>query len=251
VSGKPYAYYDAQNHRLAFLTTAGPNEQRYVWAQAENCAIGGDVTNVWLTIEQGHALDASLAHGITAQYADHTGDTLTVRPGDDFTVFEVARAATGDEPASAVRVVTLTARLFEIRAGLADAIARAEGRPTTGNERLNVARVAAADVFEVEVGERRPMWRAIYTDSESPTGIAPVCTAEGVDDVHHVIADHPSGPLRDDQGVYDCCPTPQIETGSTTMAAYLVELLNADAETGGKCTREGDATHRGQSGGEL
>jgi hypothetical protein len=100
------------------------------------------------------------------------------------------------------------------------------------NPQLAAARETAAAMFEAEVGERRPMWRVIYTDSESPTGIAPVCTAEGVDDEHHVIADHPSGPMRDEQGVYDCCPTPQIETGSPVMAAYLVELLNADAEDG-------------------
>lgn len=39
------------------------------------------------------------------------------------------------------------------------------------------------------------------------------------------------GSMPDPDGVYDCCPTPQIETDSAPMAAYLVELLNAD--TGG------------------
>ena len=116
----------------------------------------------------------------------------------------------------------------------------AEQRPM--NDTLAKAREAAAALFEVEAGERRPMWRVIYTDSESPTGVAPVCTAEGVDDEHHVIADHPSGPMRDEDGVYDCCPTPQIETYSPILAAYLVELLNAD--TGEKCTRKGEATPR-------
>jgi hypothetical protein len=32
--------------------------------------------------------------------------------------------------------------------------------------------------------------------------------------------------------VYDCCPSLQFETYSTALAAYLVELLNADAEGG-------------------
>ncbi|NJP71935.1 hypothetical protein HCJ99_13840 [Streptomyces sp. C1-2] len=80
-------------------------------------------------------------------------------------------------------------------------------------------------------GNRRPKWRVIITDSESPTGIAPVCTGERSDALH-TIPDFPGGPKRDDEGVYDCCPWPQIETGSTVMAAYLVELLNADTEGG-------------------
>ncbi|MFF3190508.1 hypothetical protein [Streptomyces misionensis] len=105
-----------------------------------------------------------------------------------------------------------------------------EQRPV--NETLAKAREAAAALFEVEAGEHRPMWRVIYTDSESPTGIAPVCNAEGIDDEHHTIANHPDGPMRDEQGVYDCCPTPQVETYSPVLAAYLVELLNADAEDG-------------------
>ncbi|MFD5838183.1 hypothetical protein ACFWHV_32240 [Streptomyces collinus] len=105
----------------------------------------------------------------------------------------------------------------------------AEQRPV--NETLAKARAAAADLFDVEAGERRPMWRVIYTDSESPTGLAPVCTAEGVADKHHTI-DAGHGEMRDEQGVYRCCPTPRIETYSTITAAYLVELLNADAEGG-------------------
>lgn len=100
------------------------------------------------------------------------------------------------------------------------------------NETLAQARAAAAAVFEAEVGERRPMWRVVITDSESPTGVALVCTADGVDDEHHVIADYPGGPIRDDAGVYDCCPSTQFETYSTVVAAYLVELLNADTEAG-------------------
>lgn len=73
-------------------------------------------------------------------------------------------------------------------------------------------------------------WRVIATDSESLTGLAPVCTA---DRRFHEIADYPGGPKYDDEGVYDCCPWPQVETYSVAVAAYLVALLNADAETGG------------------
>lgn len=102
----------------------------------------------------------------------------------------------------------------------------AEQRPV--NDTLAKTRAAAADMLETSTGDRRPMWRVIHTDSESPTGIAPVCTT---DSDEHVIADFPGGPCPDPDGVYDCCPTPQIETDSAPMAAYLVELLNAD--TGG------------------
>ncbi|MFI9600371.1 hypothetical protein ACIHCX_10900 [Streptomyces sp. NPDC052043] len=112
------------------------------------------------------------------------------------------------------------------------------------NTTLQRAREAVAALFEAETGERRPAWRVIYTDSESPTGVAPICTAEGVDDEHHVIDDHPSGPRRDDEGVYDCCPWPQFETDSPVVAAYLVELLNAEPEE--KDTR-GGSPHQGES----
>ncbi|MCX4615747.1 hypothetical protein [Streptomyces mirabilis] len=95
------------------------------------------------------------------------------------------------------------------------------------NEDLAKAREAAAAMFEAEAGERRPVWRVIVTDSESATGVAPVCTASGDDDEHELVA-LGRGPFRDEEGVYDCCPTPQFETYSTILAAYLVELLNAD-----------------------
>ncbi len=72
-------------------------------------------------------------------------------------------------------------------------------------------------------------WRVIATDSESLTGLAPVCTA---DRRLHEIPDYPGGPKYDDEGVYDCCPWPQVETYSVAVAAYLVALLNADAAKG-------------------
>ncbi|HJS47204.1 MAG TPA: hypothetical protein VFF37_05775 [Streptomyces sp.] len=97
------------------------------------------------------------------------------------------------------------------------------------NETLAKARATAAEMLLTATGEPRPTWRVIITDSESPTGIAPVCTAEGGDALH-MILDYPGGPMRDEEGVYDCCPWPQVDTYSTAFAAYLVELLNADAE---------------------
>ncbi|MCX4705691.1 hypothetical protein [Streptomyces sp. NBC_01373] len=104
-----------------------------------------------------------------------------------------------------------------------------EVRPV--NETLVKAREAAAGMLAADTGEHRPMWRVIITDSESPTGVAPVCTAEDSGE-HHVIADFPGGPIPDPEGVYDCCPDPQFDTYSTILAPYLVELLNADTEGG-------------------
>jgi hypothetical protein len=72
-------------------------------------------------------------------------------------------------------------------------------------------------------------WRVIITDSESPTGVAPVCAGERSDALH-MIDDYPGGPKRDEDGVYDCCPWPQFDTYSSDVATYIVELLNADAE---------------------
>lgn len=102
---------------------------------------------------------------------------------------------------------------------------------SAANDALARARAAARELLLDEAGEQRPIWRVIYTDSESATGVAPVCTASGDDDEHKLVA-LGRGPFRDEEGVYDCCPTPQFETYSTILAPYLVELLNADAEDG-------------------
>lgn len=102
---------------------------------------------------------------------------------------------------------------------------------SAANDTLAPARAAARELLLDEAGEHRPAWRVIITDSESPTGVAPVCTAAGDDDEHKLVA-LGCGPFRDEEGVYDCCPTPQFETYSTILAPYLVELLNADTEGG-------------------
>lgn len=90
-------------------------------------------------------------------------------------------------------------------------------------------RAAAAEVLKQDTRTDHPKWRTIVTDSESLTGLAPVC-AGGRSDALHQIPDYPGGPIRDESGFYDCCPWPLIETYSTAVAAYLVALLNADAE---------------------
>lgn len=95
--------------------------------------------------------------------------------------------------------------------------------------RDNLAALRAAALADLAKNDvpAAPRWRLIITDSESPTGLAPVCTREDGNALH-MIDDYPGGPQRDEEGVYDCCPWPQIETYSTVWAAYLVELLNAD-----------------------
>lgn len=99
----------------------------------------------------------------------------------------------------------------------------------TPNLALTKAREAAAEILRQDTGTDHPKWRLILTDSESLTGLAPVCTAER-SDAFHEIPDYPGGPKRDEDGVYDCCPWPQVETYSEAVAAYLVALLNADVE---------------------
>lgn len=87
-------------------------------------------------------------------------------------------------------------------------------------------RQAAFDQLASETGHGLSTWRVIITDSESPTGVALTCTS-GSD--LHVLPYYPGGPIRDEDGVYDCCPDTQFETYSTSLAAYLVALLNSDA----------------------
>lgn len=96
------------------------------------------------------------------------------------------------------------------------------------NDVLAKVRNEAWQELRRDTGESRTTWRTVITDSESPTGLAPVCTGERSDALH-MIHDYPGGPQRDEDGFYDCCPYPQIETCSTVWAEYLAGLLNADA----------------------
>jgi hypothetical protein len=91
----------------------------------------------------------------------------------------------------------------------------------------------------VDVPGTEPIrWRVVSI--EYGGGIAPVCTATsyttdadlgGATSLTHRLDPDVFGPdARDETGLYDCCPTPWIEVGSEEMAAYLVGLLNADAD---------------------
>lgn len=71
-------------------------------------------------------------------------------------------------------------------------------------------------------------WRVIITDSESLTGVAPVCESK-----EHAKNAAKSG-MEEGAGadwVFDCCPYPQIETWSEVKATLIAEVLTlAEAE---------------------
>lgn len=167
---------------------------------------------------------------------------------------------------TAVRVIEHALRTYykdsrDPRGMVATLLAQYDDEQRPANVTLTAAREAASDLFEIEAGDRRPQWRVITTDTYSETGVALTCTAEGVDDLHDVIAvnDGSGDTMRDDHGVYDCCPGRQFETYSAVLAEYLVELLNADmahGAGGGKDTRgsapqQGESTHPGPRPGVL
>lgn len=64
-----------------------------------------------------------------------------------------------------------------------------------------------------------PFWRVVETDTESLSGVAPVC--DMADPKEHIL-DHG----RDAYGVYDCCPQPHLECGSATVAVDVAAFLN-------------------------
>lgn len=69
-------------------------------------------------------------------------------------------------------------------------------------------------------------WRVIITDTESMTGVAPVCREQDNPEKH-----------GNDEGralpewVFDCCPHPHVEMWDEAQAAQLAETLTSiDAE---------------------
>ena len=63
-------------------------------------------------------------------------------------------------------------------------------------------------------------WRLIVTDSESLSGVAPVCPQQTVDGWRH-----------DNLGVYECCPGPHIECWTESNADRVLTALSiAEAE---------------------
>jgi hypothetical protein len=103
---------------------------------------------------------------------------------------------------------------------------------------LRAAARTAIDVPGDAPGDAPVRWRVVSI--EYGGGIAPVCTASSftldadlggtTQPTHQLDADVFGPDARDDLGLYDCCPRPWIEVWSEEMAAYLVALLNGDAE---------------------
>ncbi|MEU6462183.1 hypothetical protein [Streptomyces sp. NPDC046976] len=171
-----YIYTDGQNHRLTLRTATDTARRSYVWVEAENLAVAGDVVAMWLTPGQAADLDAALGDGRLYRAADHTGDTLTVDPGNTWTTFEVTRQANDDDPAATVRVVVLTGRVSELRQALMAAAQFARQR-------------AAGDVRKPRVltpGEHDRAWHAIEGAAGAPgadpgTILRAVLTALGIE----------------------------------------------------------------------
>lgn len=62
-------------------------------------------------------------------------------------------------------------------------------------------------------------WRVVFTDSESLSGVAPVCDQP---DLH--VMEYGEGP--DSFSVYDCCPHPHLQTCNENDAKRLASILN-------------------------
>jgi hypothetical protein len=78
-------------------------------------------------------------------------------------------------------------------------------------------------------GDAVSRWRLIITDSESLSGVAPVCPHQ-TDVTKHSTGDGYMTKV-DEFGVYDCCPYPQIECWSPSNAEDVrVRLDRAEAE---------------------
>ncbi len=73
-------------------------------------------------------------------------------------------------------------------------------------------------------------WRVIITDSESLSGVAPVCPSQN-DYTKHSTGDGFMKEPADVAGIYDCCPGPHIECWSEQRAEAIAKALTeAEAE---------------------
>lgn len=71
-------------------------------------------------------------------------------------------------------------------------------------------------------------WRVVITDTETASGIAPVCPHQG-DATKHSCGWNPTE--ADEMGVYDCCPGPHLQCWSErTAVALAAALTEADVE---------------------
>lgn len=74
-------------------------------------------------------------------------------------------------------------------------------------------------------------WRVIITDSESMTGVAPVCEEPGHPGRASIAGLEGAATTGGSPWVFDCYPYPQIELCSERGAAHMAALLSEyDAE---------------------
>jgi hypothetical protein len=162
VEQAPYAYTDAQDHRLTIRPVHDSTHRPYVWFEAEDLTIGGALTNVWLPAEQARALDRHLDARTAYEFTDHTGDSLIVTLADDWTTFTGTRCAGDDEPDDTVPVAVPAAQIPELRAAITTVIEQAEQRAA--------ARPAANDVHPAD-GEQSSPHPAPEPTVERPAGL--------------------------------------------------------------------------------
>ncbi|MGW4602714.1 hypothetical protein ACWENS_05490 [Streptomyces sp. NPDC004532] len=125
----PYTYLDAQGHKLTVRRRLDATDAPRIAFEAENTAIGGALTNAWLPVDDAARLIECLENQHGYGFTDHMGDSVSVIPGDIWTTVRVTRAARpadDNEPAQAVPVVILTARVPELVIALLDLIGTPE-----------------------------------------------------------------------------------------------------------------------------
>lgn len=165
---RPYAYTDPQNHRMSVFKSADATGRPYVWLEADNLAPGGTTVAVWLPVEEAGALDVALDHLAPFEYTDHTGDTLTVKPADDWTRFEFVRASDDDEEPATVRVVVLTARLSEVRAAIRARIEQIEAAVRAAAAPTDAEVIEFARTLGLAEPEKAPAFLAALRDTATP-----------------------------------------------------------------------------------
>lgn len=70
-------------------------------------------------------------------------------------------------------------------------------------------------------------WRVVLTDTETLSGVAPVCPDQRKrGSAHDLIPQAVDDTRWDEESVYDCCPGPHIECWYERSAATLARMLS-------------------------
>jgi hypothetical protein len=147
----PYSYTDPQSHRVQLLATTRPCGL-FVSCEAENLAPGGDTVTVSLPAIKARALADNLDKRCPYQFADVSGNMLSVETADDWSTFTFVRdSGQDDEPSGTVPVVVLTGRLPEVARALRAEVERAEHKQHAAEDRAQYCVGAAIDHDETGV----------------------------------------------------------------------------------------------------